>query len=77
IFAIPAALCFAFGEMVGNRRQGIAVLAAMTLLFCVFAIATAHFESQANPMLAQTGVDATRTALAPGGNMEGKESRFG
>jgi len=77
IFAIPAALCFAFGEMVGNRRQGIAVLAAMTILFCLFAIATSHFESQANPMLAQTGVDAAHSSLAPSGNMEGKESRFG
>ena len=77
ILAIPAALCFTFGEMVGSRRQGIAILAAMTLLFTVFALGTAYFEQQANPMAAQAGVDSTMTALAPGGNMEGKEARFG
>jgi len=77
IFAIPAALCFTFGEMVGNRWQGVAILSAMTLLFIVFAVTTGHFEQQANPMLAQPGVDAVHSSLAPGGNMEGKESRFG
>ncbi|ALX82707.1 ATPase [Achromobacter denitrificans] len=77
ILAIPAALCFSFGEMVGNRRQGIAILAAMTLLFAVFALSTAYFEQQPNPMTAQTGVDSAMSALSPGGNMEGKETRFG
>jgi K+-transporting ATPase ATPase A chain len=77
IFAIPAALCFTFGEMVGNRKQGIAILAAMTLLFVVFTLVTGHFEQQANPMLAQPGVDALHSSASPGGNMEGKESRFG
>ncbi|MBB1628173.1 potassium-transporting ATPase subunit KdpA [Achromobacter sp. UMC71] len=77
ILAIPAALCFTFGEMVGNRRQGIAILAAMTVLFAVFALTTAYFEQQANPMAAQTGVDSAMTAFSPGGNMEGKETRFG
>ncbi|NMU90277.1 potassium-transporting ATPase subunit KdpA [Achromobacter ruhlandii] len=77
ILAIPAALCFSFGEMIGNRRQGIAILAAMTLLFAVFALSTAYFEQQPNPMTAQTGVDSAMSALSPGGNMEGKETRFG
>ncbi len=77
ILVIPAALCFTFGEMVGNRRQGIAILAAMTLLFAVFALSTAYFEQQPNPMTAQTGVDSAMSALSPGGNMEGKEARFG
>ena len=77
ILVIPAALCFTFGEMVGNRRQGIAILAAMTLLFVVFALLTAYSEQQANPMTAQGGVDTTMSALSPGGNMEGKETRFG
>ncbi|MGV2899143.1 potassium-transporting ATPase subunit KdpA [Achromobacter sp. AGC78] len=77
ILAIPAALCFAFGEMVGSRRQGIAILAAMTVLFVVFALTTAYFEQQPNPMAAQAGADSALSALTPGGNMEGKESRFG
>ncbi len=77
ILAIPAALCFTFGEMVGNRRQGIAILAAMTVLFAVFALSTAYFEQQANPMAAQAGADSAMTAFSPGGNMEGKETRFG
>lgn len=77
ILAIPAALCFTFGEMVGSRRQGIAILAAMTVLFAVFALGTAYFEQQPNPMAAQAGADNAMTAFSPGGNMEGKETRFG
>jgi len=71
IFLIPAALCFTFGRMVGDTRQGWAVLAAMTLMFVVLAAAAMHFEQQGNPLLTQLGVDQ----LA--GNMEGKETRFG
>ena len=71
IFLIPAALCFTFGRMVGDTRQGWAVLAAMTLLFVLLAGAAMYFEQQANPLLTQLGVDP----LA--GNMEGKETRFG
>lgn len=77
ILVIPAALCFSFGEMVGSRRQGVAILAAMTLLFAVFALSAAYFEQQPNPMAAQAGADSAMSALAPGGNMEGKETRFG
>lgn len=77
IFAIPAALCFVFGRMVGDLRQGWAVLAAMTLLFVVFAIGTTAFEQQGNPALAALGADQAVSATQPGGNMEGKEARFG
>lgn len=77
ILVIPASLCFSFGEMVGSRRQGIAILAAMTLLFAVFALSAAYFEQQPNPMAAQAGADSAMSALSPGGNMEGKETRFG
>ena len=77
IFIIPAALCHAFGRMAGDTRQGWAVLAAMTVLFAVFAIGAMHFEQQGNPALAALGVDQSATALQSGGNMEGKEARFG
>ncbi|MDE2342653.1 MAG: potassium-transporting ATPase subunit KdpA [Betaproteobacteria bacterium] len=71
IFLIPAALCLTFGRMVGDRRQGWAVLAAMTLMFLVMAVAAMHYEQQANPLLTSLGMDAGS------GNLEGKEIRFG
>ena len=71
IFLIPGALCFTFGRMVGDTRQGWAVLAAMTLMFVVLAYTAMHFEQQANPLLTQLGIDPAA------GNMEGKETRFG
>ena len=71
IFIIPAALCFTFGGMVGDGRQGWAVLAAMTVLFVVLAVFLAWAELHANPMLANLGIDQAV------GNMEGKETRFG
>jgi len=77
ILLIPAALCMTFGELVGSRAQGAAILAAMTALFVLFVLATGYFEQHANPMLAQPGIDAASSALSAGGNMEGKESRFG
>ncbi|AVR95213.1 potassium-transporting ATPase subunit KdpA [Pseudoduganella armeniaca] len=77
IFLIPAALCFAFGRMVGDIRQGWAVLAAMTIVFVLAAIALAAAEQQAHPGLAALGVDQAASALQAGGNMEGKETRFG
>jgi K+-transporting ATPase ATPase A chain len=77
IFLIPAALCLAFGQMVKDRRQGWAVLAAMTLLFVVGAVAAMHFEQQGNPQLAALNVDQSVTDQQSGGNMEGKETRFG
>jgi K+-transporting ATPase ATPase A chain len=79
ILLIPASLCFTFGEMVKDRRQGWAVLAAMLVMFVPLLGATYWFEAQGNPNIAAaaTMVDQSASPLAPGGNMEGKESRFG
>jgi K+-transporting ATPase ATPase A chain len=77
IFLIPAGLCFAFGQLVGDRRQGWAVLAAMTLVFVVMTVAIMGAEQQAHPALQAMGVDQQWSALQSGGNMEGKEARFG
>lgn len=77
IFLIPAALCFVLGRMVGDLRQGWAVLAAMTLVFVVAVIAATAAEQQGNPVLAALGVDPQASATQSGGNMEGKETRFG
>jgi K+-transporting ATPase ATPase A chain len=77
IFLIPAALVFMFGRMVGDPRQGWAVLAAMTAIFVVSVIVVTTQEQQGNPLLAQLGADQTASATQPGGNMEGKEARFG
>jgi K+-transporting ATPase ATPase A chain len=77
IFLIPAALCFTFGHMVGDIRQGWAVLGTMTLLFVIAAIAAFAAEQQANPLLTPLGVDQVASSLQAGGNMEGKETRFG
>ncbi len=77
IFLIPAGLCLAFGRVVGDVRQGWAVLAAMTILFVIAAWCAMTFEQQGNPLLTPVGVDQTASALQAGGNMEGKEARFG
>ena len=77
IFVIPAALCFVFGRMVGDMRQGWAITAAMVLLFVAFAVAGNAFEQQGNPQLAALGVDQALSPSQSGGNMEGKETRFG
>ncbi len=77
IFLIPAGLVYAFGRAVGDTRQGWAVLAAMTVIFVGAAIAAITFEQQGNPLLTKLGVDQTASALQSGGNMEGKETRFG
>ncbi|MDX1946870.1 MAG: potassium-transporting ATPase subunit KdpA [Pirellulaceae bacterium] len=77
ILLIPAALCYTFGEMVGDRRQGWAILAAMLAIFIpLLAIATIA-EQSSNPVLAHLGVDQSPSDTQPGGNMEGKETRFG
>jgi K+-transporting ATPase ATPase A chain len=73
---IPTALCFVFGRMVGDTRQGWAILAVMTLIFVVMAGVAMWAEQQGNPWF-DPGVDQARSALQSGGNMEGKESRFG
>jgi potassium-transporting ATPase potassium-binding subunit len=77
ILLIPAALCVTFGRMVGDARQGRAILAAMSLLFVLFLIPCVLAEQAGNPGLARLDVDARAGALQPGGNMEGKEARFG
>ena len=77
IFLIPAGLCFAFGRMVGDIRQGWAVLGAMTIIFAVMTVVVMTAEQQAHPALQALGVDQGTSALQSGGNMEGKETRFG
>jgi len=77
ILVIPAALCYTFGQMVGDTRQGWAVLVAMTLPFFLLLVLVVGAEQAGNPVLAKMGVDQAAGALQPGGNMEGKEVRFG
>ena len=77
IFLIPAGLCFAFGRMVGDLRQGWAVLAAMALIFVVATAVVLGAEQQAHPALQALGIDQTASLAQAGGNMEGKETRLG
>jgi K+-transporting ATPase ATPase A chain len=77
IFLIPAALVFMFGRLVGDTRQGWAVLAAMTVIFVAAVVGLTSQEQRGNPLLAQLGADQAVSATQPGGNMEGKEARFG
>lgn len=77
VLLLPAALCFTFGEMVGDRRQGWAIFIAMTVLFAAFLGAALYAEQHGNPAFGKLGVDQTASALQAGGNMEGKETRFG
>jgi potassium-transporting ATPase potassium-binding subunit len=77
IILIPASLTYTFGRMVGDTRQGWAVLAAMTLLFVALVGVAVHSEQGGNPLVAKLGVDQAASTLQPGGNMEGKEARFG
>jgi K+-transporting ATPase ATPase A chain len=74
---IPAALTYTFGKMVGDTRQGWAVLATMLILFVALASLAVHSEQLGNPHIAALGVDQTASLQQPGGNMEGKEARFG
>jgi potassium-transporting ATPase potassium-binding subunit len=76
ILVIPAALCYTFGVMVRDRRQGWAVLAAMTVMFVGLLAVCVHAEQQGWTLAGQ-GVDHRASALQAGGNMEGKEVRFG
>ncbi len=77
ILLIPAALTYTFGKMVGSTRQGWAILAAMLLLLWVPLGVGLASEHSGNPALTSLGVDQTSSATNPGGNMEGKEVRFG
>ncbi|HWS21799.1 MAG TPA: potassium-transporting ATPase subunit KdpA [Methanoregula sp.] len=77
ILLIPAALCYAFGRMVGAGRKGISILIAMTLIFIPLLGFAIWAELGGNPAFTGMGIDQTTTVLQPGGNMEGKEVRFG
>ncbi|GAB3625604.1 ATPase [Pandoraea terrae] len=77
IFMIPAGLCYTFGLMVGDPRQGWAVFTAMAIVFVVMTSVTIWAEQQGNPLLTAAGADQTASLLQSGGNMEGKETRFG
>ena len=77
IFLIPGGLCYTFGMIVGDRRQGWAILAAMILIFAGFLSAAEHYELAGNPAYTALGVDQAHSDMQSGGNMEGKETRFG
>lgn len=77
ILLLPAALCLTFGQMVLDRRQGVAVLAAMTIAFAIGVWGEISAEQAGNPLYASLNVDQQASALQSGGNMEGKETRFG
>jgi K+-transporting ATPase ATPase A chain len=77
IFLIPAGLCYTFGSMVGDTRQGWAIIASMTILFVGFLAVAEYAEQQGNTAFTALGVDQTASATQSGGNMEGKETRFG
>jgi len=77
ILLLPAALCYTFGVMVKDTRQGWALLAAMMIIFLVFLGIAAWGEQAGNPALTPMGIDQAASDLQPGGNMEGKEVRLG
>ena len=77
ILLIPAALCWTFGRMVRDPRQGAALLAAMTIVFVALLAFEYALEAPGNPVLTTLGVDQVASATNPGGNLEGKEVRFG
>jgi K+-transporting ATPase ATPase A chain len=77
ILLIPAALCITFGRMVGDTRQGWALLSAMILVLVTLMALCTWSEQAGNPRFASIGVDQSASDLQPGGNMEGKEARFG
>ena len=77
ILLIPAALCITFGKMVGDTRQGWALPAAMTSMRVTLTVLCVWSEQKGNPRLAKIGIDQIASDFQPGGNMEGKEARFG
>lgn len=77
ILLIPAALCHTFGVMVGDTRQGWAILAAMTLVLVALILVEVPAEQSGNPALSALGVDQSANEAQSGGNTEGKETRFG
>ncbi|KVD94611.1 ATPase [Burkholderia stagnalis] len=77
MLVIPAALCVVFGRVVKDQRQGYAILAAMTVAFAIACWGEISAEQAGNPVLTTLHVDQRASALQNGGNMEGKETRFG
>ena len=77
IFVIPAGLTYQFGRMVADRRQGWALFGAMSVLFLAGVFVCYWAEQRGNPQLTKLGLEARATSMQPGGNMEGKEVRFG
>ncbi|MBI5329216.1 MAG: potassium-transporting ATPase subunit KdpA [Betaproteobacteria bacterium] len=77
ILLIPAALCVTFGRFVGDLRQGTAILTAMTLVFTVLLAVCVGAEQSGNPLFERLGLSTQASDLQAGGNMEGKETRFG
>jgi K+-transporting ATPase ATPase A chain len=77
ILLISGALAYTFGRMVGDTRQGWAILAAFLVMAFIGVFACYGFEAEGNPILARLGIQTNATAAQPGGNMEGKEVRFG
>jgi K+-transporting ATPase ATPase A chain len=77
ILLISAALCYTFGKMIGDRRQGWALLAAMLVIFVPLLVGDYAAEQAGNPRLTPLAVDQVPSDVQPGGNMEGKEVRFG
>ena len=77
LILIPAALCIMFGVMIGSKRKGVALLIAMTLIFLPLLGLTIWSEQGGNPVLAPLGIDQASSHIQSGGNMEGKEVRFG
>ena len=77
LILIPAALCHTFGKMVGDSRQGWAILSAMTLVMVSLVFVTVAYEQSGNPALTALGIEQSVSIDQSGGNMEGKETRFG
>jgi K+-transporting ATPase ATPase A chain len=77
ILVIPASLCYTFGKMVGDTRQGWLILGVMTVIFVAMVSVCVWSEQSGNPALTRIGVDQTASSIQSGGNMEGKEVRFG
>jgi potassium-transporting ATPase potassium-binding subunit len=77
IFLIPAALTYTFGKMVGDTRQGWAILGAFSAMFLAGVLVLYHYEQKGNPALAKLGLETAAASGQPGGNFEGKEVRFG
>jgi len=77
ILVISGALCYTYGKMVGDTRQGWAILITMTIIMVAFLALAVWAEQGGNPAFAKLGIDQAQSNINPGGNMEGKEVRFG